>query len=1300
MANIAGYPYYDDFDASKNYHKILFHPAKPVQARELTQIQSIIQEQIRKQGNHFFKNGTMVIPGHVFYDEKTVFLKIESSYNQVDIDTNLDSLIGLKVVGDVTGVEALVVHGTKRDATDGTTLFIKYTASNGDIQAFQSGETLSVPELAGVAIKISPVTVYTGKSSICTVNDGVYYVNGYFVGVNRQSIVVSKYGEVANAVVGLDVIESVVTEKEDDSLYDNAAGFSNYGAPGAHRLKIDLTLSSKAVDYVAEAGTTIKFVDLLQIKDGAIQYMNNETKYAELEKYLAKRTYEESGDYVVRPFSFKAIDYRDNSRGLWASGAPYLSGDIVSSNAKSYVAMNTGYAGGNAPAHAYGVVSDGSIYWIQVSDPRPYHNVGQFKATSNDLNVHKADDANFVLVTSPGKAYVNGYSVEFTSPSFSIAPKARETQNVERGQLYTPIGDYALVTNIKGIPSLSNSLVKANILDVDGKTVGTTWIRNVETSVNSGEYKLYMFLLEMYSGKSFAHDAHSVTHATFEATFIPYVYQIAGVATSTVRPTTAITAMSWSAGVVTLTATGHETYFDDHVTITGVTPAAYNGTFPATVVDGNTIQYALAVDPGAVSVQGDVTPVGSIVNGTGASFDFDTVVSDRIRINGVWGKIVQIINPTQIVTSGVHVATSLNMYIGTTVKKYTGPYIVQISSNAMQTLRTATGGIDTEYVISKADTFSTGAGETSVIRTASGGEKYMPAGHIVIVDTGTIGTSGAVAAITTLNIDSTQLTISGLSQNTTYKAILVVKRSGSAAKEKTKTIATKTIILTQTVVIDESTGATISNAPYTFASQTIGLTEADCIKINRVTLSGSSTEKETYVAAGETDVTSYFYGFDSGQREDHYGMGKVNSRTSFSRPLKITFDYYQHSSGDYFSVDSYANVPKYLIEKTTKLGNNAFYLPNCLDFRSRISDDGTTFDNAQGGLVSEPLHSEHTIDTSYSFYKPRIDAFVLNTEGKFVYNVDGNSTPGMVLCDVKVSPFTLDAETGVTFMNKQIATYTMSRISRIEDRVKNVEYFVALSELERQTLGVSVKDQFGLERTKAGIVVDDFSAMNVGDVRNDDFRCTIDPANRMLRAQAYLDVVCIQEPNDITNAARRANHYQVTGSMVSLPYAEKSLTSQRVITFPEYVQAYSVIDFGGFMKVYPYQDVFTDSVSSNVGTEVVVDDVVTTNSVAVDVYVPKPIINPVILDNLNTAMTDAAQAIQDALNAKTSADAAQASADSAQIDATSALTNAAAAQTTANDAMATANNAQVDINVHAASYHAPPPPPPRPQNRE
>ena len=67
-------PYFDDFDPQNNYYKVLFKPGYPVQARELTTLQSILQDQIEKFGNHVFKEGDSVTGGGVRYNNQILFL--------------------------------------------------------------------------------------------------------------------------------------------------------------------------------------------------------------------------------------------------------------------------------------------------------------------------------------------------------------------------------------------------------------------------------------------------------------------------------------------------------------------------------------------------------------------------------------------------------------------------------------------------------------------------------------------------------------------------------------------------------------------------------------------------------------------------------------------------------------------------------------------------------------------------------------------------------------------------------------------------------------------------------------------------------------------------------------------------------------------------------------------------------------------------------------------------------------------------------------------------------------------------
>ena len=58
-------PYWDTFDETKNYHRVLFRPGYAVQARELTQMQTALQAQIDRHGQYAFKDGSRVVNGEV-----------------------------------------------------------------------------------------------------------------------------------------------------------------------------------------------------------------------------------------------------------------------------------------------------------------------------------------------------------------------------------------------------------------------------------------------------------------------------------------------------------------------------------------------------------------------------------------------------------------------------------------------------------------------------------------------------------------------------------------------------------------------------------------------------------------------------------------------------------------------------------------------------------------------------------------------------------------------------------------------------------------------------------------------------------------------------------------------------------------------------------------------------------------------------------------------------------------------------------------------------------------------------------
>ena len=71
-------PYYDDFNESKDFHRVMYRPAFAVQARELTATQSLLQNQLEKMGDHLFKHGAMVIPGQISTDLNYYAVKLTS----------------------------------------------------------------------------------------------------------------------------------------------------------------------------------------------------------------------------------------------------------------------------------------------------------------------------------------------------------------------------------------------------------------------------------------------------------------------------------------------------------------------------------------------------------------------------------------------------------------------------------------------------------------------------------------------------------------------------------------------------------------------------------------------------------------------------------------------------------------------------------------------------------------------------------------------------------------------------------------------------------------------------------------------------------------------------------------------------------------------------------------------------------------------------------------------------------------------------------------------------------------------
>jgi len=453
-------PYFDDFDENKNYTKVLFKPGTPVQARELTTLQSILQDQIEKFGQHFFKEGTVVIPGSVAYDDAYYAVKVESTFFGVPVESYFDKLIGLSIRGKQSGVTAIVksVLKASKSTENATTLYVKYRNTNKNdqtTQVFADGENLvtesdftfgSTTTSNGSDFATCVLSNATATGSAFTVTEGVFFARGAFVKVGTETLVLDQYSNSPSFRVGFKVIEEIITAVEDDTLYDNASGFSNYTAPGSDRFKISLQLTKKDLDDYQDEN----FIELFRTNRGEIKKIIKRTVYNELAKEFARRTYDESGDYFVDAFSF---DSKETLNDRYSQFGVFFPEDTTDS--------------GNVPS-------------------------------KDSLSIK----------VSPGKAYVKGYEVQTYGTTFIDSNKPRTTGLVESSSVPFQAGNLIRVNNVYGGASVGIATtgyvdLRSNRLSTDldalaGQSVGRARVYDYKLSAGgyedaSSSFDLFLF---------------------------------------------------------------------------------------------------------------------------------------------------------------------------------------------------------------------------------------------------------------------------------------------------------------------------------------------------------------------------------------------------------------------------------------------------------------------------------------------------------------------------------------------------------------------------------------------------------------------------------------------------------------------------------------------------------------------------------------------------------------------------------------------------------------------------------------
>ena len=213
-------------------------------------------------------------------------------------------------VGNVIGTLTTTTANTILSTGGTQTLNVTAVTDKRSSLVFENGEIIFTANTTNRAYANSAATdatqyivdeglatekTYT-KGSKVTIGDGVVYLADHFVKHTTQTLILDKYTNNPSYKIGIVPSKTYVDYVDDSTLVDNAAGTPNYQAPGADRLKIDTVLTKLAI---GETTDETEFIQLLEVEDGITKKRKIGGVEGKLEEAIAKRTFEESGNYTL-----------------------------------------------------------------------------------------------------------------------------------------------------------------------------------------------------------------------------------------------------------------------------------------------------------------------------------------------------------------------------------------------------------------------------------------------------------------------------------------------------------------------------------------------------------------------------------------------------------------------------------------------------------------------------------------------------------------------------------------------------------------------------------------------------------------------------------------------------------------------------------------------------------------------------------------------------------------------------------------------------------------------------------------
>lgn len=1104
-------PYFDDYQVeaqANGYYRILFKPTQAVQARELTQIQSILQDQIEKFGDWAFQSGDIVygcavndIPVLPF-----VYLQDFQSNGAAYIANNL---VGLTAVNSAN-LQAQVLYGIQglvgnypntsvvylqylNTGTDGSTSF----GNTGNLQFTQIGNTANVQAVVNVFSNTVANTFSTGNGHGISVGDGVVFVNGEFVKIANTLIgIVKQYDtNAANNVVGILLIENIVDAAQDPNLYDNSLGYSNFNAPGADRLQLIPTLATLTANQVAN---TPGFNPIAIYSDGALAVSSSQDNLnSVLGSAIAERIYDESGNFVVNHFPVDTVTVTPANSivqfptpntilGRIGPGVGYAGGQRVQIQKMAYVNMNRAMSTQTAVSQVitfnyggYFIVNEAAGYFDFTNAGTVYFYDTAQQAVTNYAFTNITPSGNLI-----GNAAARCFTYSQGTPGTNTAQYLLHIFNVQMANGFNVNQIKSVYANDAfGVADLAQPGIVGQSNAIQLYNFGASAVANLRDTANNNNTQ---YTYKKYSNATMA------TNGSLSVTL-----------TSSAPGGTDI--LPFSAGVLSQQQASQLTV----IALANVDSTAITGTVT-------------------------VSNAGNTVTGSGTTFLSTFAVGDQIKCNG--NTTIRTITAIQNNTSlSVDQFFPTSAAAQTCVKSYLAGKIIPISNSASNTGPTGYVNVtnSTSMTLNTGQVPNTALNCTvvhDVLRTSvTPAAKTICKDRFVKIDTTTNPKGPWCLGFPDIH----QLTgVWACSNNTNYSTnginVLPYMACDSGATDTNYCPGTL-----------HCSGFDTTTCPYL-------LCQLDYFTCN------------TTAGCGVYHCESY--------PVDDANTVNTTAITTSNVPCYVDTCGNKHNLRDHCDFRPVCNATAN--DTGTCNTANAAQVANCINNASTNPPNTVVISVPPGSGGLNPPSFGFNLEASVSYYLPRQDIIYI-TPSNIIQVKEGvpgtNCAPaqipddGMPLASIYMAPYpslSTDQLDSLTYINKnsinvnrdtstavitqlsQQRRYTMRDIGKIDARLTTLENFIALNWLQQQATQTVITDSDGNPRPKTGIFCEDFSDYSACDVSNPEFACGIDTSSQVARPRILSETITVEFN------ANTSTHVVQTGRLITLAYTSVPFITQ------------------------------------------------------------------------------------------------------------------------------------------------------------